>query len=107
MPIDSENCYTIEKINTFNKLMIKTINVEKDKFEFDGKYYMVCSDGICVQTLINDSFLYRIFIEDHKDNILVSPKLLNYLKNWYITNYYIVNDVSIYSSYWKMIWSAL
>ncbi|MBC8060157.1 MAG: hypothetical protein H7Y18_05775 [Clostridiaceae bacterium] len=79
MIVDSEKYYAIEKINTFNRLMISTIKTEENEFQFDGKNYWVCSDGVCVQTLINDRFLYRIFIEDHKDNILISHKLLNYL----------------------------
>ena len=79
MIVDSEKNYAIEKINAFNKLMIDTIKVKDDKFEFEGKHYMVSSDGVCVQTLINDRVLYRIFIEEGKNNSLVSHKLLNYL----------------------------
>ena len=82
MVIDYEEKYAIERINTFNKLMINTIKVKEDKFEFEDKNYMVSSDGVCVQTLINDSVLYRIFIEDPtKNNISVSDNLLNYLNN--------------------------
>ena len=79
MITDSEKDFTIEKINTFNRLMIDTIKVKEDKFEFQGKNYLVSSDGVCVQTLINDRFLYRIFIEGDKSNSFVSHKLLNYL----------------------------
>ena len=59
-----------ENSNRFNKLMIDTINAKEDEFQFDGDKYMVCSDGVCVQTLINDKILYRIFIEE--DNNLVN-----------------------------------
>jgi hypothetical protein len=78
---DSEKGYTIEKINTFNKLMIDTFKIKEDMFQFEGKDYTICSDGICVQTLINDRVLYRIFIEEDKNNSFVSQKLLNYLWN--------------------------
>ena len=72
-----EKSYTTEEINAFNKLMIKTIKGKEDNFKFDGKNYMVCSDGVRVQTLINGKILYRIFIEDPVDNITVNNKLLN------------------------------
>jgi len=52
-----------EKSNIFNKLMIDTIKAKEDEFQFEGDNYMVSSDGVCVQTLINDKILYRIFIE--------------------------------------------
>lgn len=52
-----------EKSNIFNKLMIDTIKSEEEAFQYEGHQYMVCSDGVCVQTLINDKILYRIFIE--------------------------------------------
>ena len=61
-----------EKSNIFNKLMIDTINAKEDEFQFEGDQYMVCSDGVCVQTLINDKILYRIFIEDDNNNNLVN-----------------------------------
>ena len=70
---------TIEKVNKFNKLMITTIKAKKDRFEFEDKNYMVYSDGVCVQTLINGSFLYRIFIENQEGNRVVSSKLSLYL----------------------------
>jgi len=61
--------------------VIETIKDKKDNFRFDNKYYTVYSDGVCVQTLINDKVLYRIFIEYPQDNVLTSKDLLNYLKN--------------------------
>ena len=78
---DCEKNYAMEKINIFNKLMIDAINGKEDKFQFEDKHYMVCSDGVCVQTLIDDRFLYRIFIEEDRNNNFVSHKLLNYLSN--------------------------
>ncbi|MGH4137794.1 hypothetical protein [Clostridium sp.] len=61
-----------EKSNIFNKLMIDTVNAKEDEFQFEGDQYNVCSDGVCVQTLINDKILYRIFIEEDKRNNLVT-----------------------------------
>lgn len=61
-----------EKSNIFNKLMIDTIKAKEDEFQFEGDQYMVCSDGVCVQTLINDKILYRIFIKEDKSNNLVN-----------------------------------
>lgn len=61
-----------EKSNIFNKLMIAAIKSNEDEFQFEGDQYIVCSDGVCVQTLINDKILYRIFIEEDKNNNLVT-----------------------------------
>ncbi|MBU3142759.1 hypothetical protein [Clostridium sp. CF012] len=61
-----------EKSNIFNKLMIDTIKAKEDEFQFEGDQYMVCSDGVCVQTLINDKILYRIFIKEDKSNNLIN-----------------------------------
>ena len=57
-----KNC-VFENINVFNELMINTVKSKDDKFQFEGNQYLVCSDGVCVQTLINDSVLYRIFMD--------------------------------------------
>jgi len=61
--INSEKNYGFENINKFNELMINTVNSKGDKFQFEGNQYIVCSDGVCVQTLIHDSVLYRIFMD--------------------------------------------
>jgi len=61
-----------EKSTIFNKLMIDTINANEEDFQFEGDQYMVSSDGVCVQTLINDKILYRIFIDDDNNNNLVN-----------------------------------
>jgi len=72
MIFDPKKNYGIEKINTFKKLMVSTIKAKEDEFQFEGNQYTVCSDGICVQTLINDCVLYRIFIDEDKNNNLVN-----------------------------------
>lgn len=79
MIIDCEKDNSLNKIKTFNKLMIDTIKLKEDAFKFQDKHYMVSSDGVCVQTLITERFLYRIFIEEDKNNKFISHKLLNYL----------------------------
>ena len=79
MIIDSDKSSSIKKVSIFNNLMINTVKDKENKFEFQGKNYLVCSDGVCVQTLINDSVLYRIFINEDKKNSLVSNKLVNYI----------------------------
>ncbi|MBU3189501.1 hypothetical protein K9O30_10355 [Clostridium bowmanii] len=61
-----------ENRNIFNKLMINAIKTNEDEFQFDGDKYMVCSDGVCVQTLIDDKILYRIYIEEDKYNNLIN-----------------------------------
>ena len=77
-----EDKKTIEGINVFNKLMINTIKANNNEFEFNGNNYKVCSDGVCVQTLINKRFLYRIFIEEYKNNSLTDNKLFKlYIEN--------------------------
>jgi len=55
--------FSPKKSNIFNKLMINSVKTKHDSFQFEGDRYMVCSDGVCVQTLINGRILYRIFIE--------------------------------------------
>ncbi len=42
--------------------MIDTIKAKEAEFQFEGHQYMVCSDGVCVQTLINNRILYRILL---------------------------------------------
>ena len=59
--------------------MINTVKDKEDEFEFKGNHYIVCSDGVCAQTLINERFLYRIFIEENRNNNSENLKLLNYL----------------------------
>lgn len=59
--------------------MIKTIKANDNEFEFKGNTYIVCSDGVCVQTLINGRSLYRIFIEEYKNNSFINDKLVNYI----------------------------
>ncbi|MCJ7691092.1 MAG: hypothetical protein MUO60_17510 [Clostridiaceae bacterium] len=61
-----------EKGTIFNKLMIDTINAKEEEFQFEGDRYMVSSDGVCVQTLINDRILYRIFIEEDKHKNIIN-----------------------------------
>ncbi|MBC2582179.1 hypothetical protein [Clostridium sp. DJ247] len=74
-----EKNYNIEKIKAFDKAMIKASKTNNDVFQFEGKQYIVCSYGECVQTLINDRILYRIFTEEHRNDISVGYKLLKYL----------------------------
>ncbi|MBU3179217.1 hypothetical protein LL037_15660 [Clostridium estertheticum] len=69
----------IKEINTFNKLMINTIKAKEREFEFKGHNYIVCSDGVCVQTLINERVLYRIFIEEYKNNNFINDKVANFI----------------------------
>lgn len=59
-----KNYDDINKNNIFNNLMIDTIMAKKAEFQFEGHQYIVCSDGICVQTLINDRILYRILLNN-------------------------------------------
>ena len=63
MLINSGKDCVFENINIFNDLMINTVKSKDDKFQFEGNQYLVSSDGVCVQTLINDRVLYRIFMD--------------------------------------------
>lgn len=56
--------YDIKKNDIFNKLMIDTVKAKEAEFNFEGDQYIVYSDGICVQTLINDRVLYRILLNN-------------------------------------------
>lgn len=80
MIIDCEKKYGFKEINTFNKLMINTIKSKENEFEFKGNHYTVWSDGVCVQTLINERFLYRIFIKEYKNTSFTNHKLVNFIK---------------------------
>ena len=80
MKLDCEKEYAIKNINTFNKLMINAIKAKENEFEFKGNHYTVWSDGICVQTLINERFLYRIFIKEYKNSSFTKHKLVNCIK---------------------------
>lgn len=74
-----EHNKNIEEINTFNKLMINTIKDKDSEFVFKGHNYTVCSDGVCVQTLINERFLYRIFLDEYKNSSLINDNLVKYM----------------------------
>ena len=74
-----EHKNNIEEINTFNKLMINTIKDKNSGFVFKGHNYTVCSDGVCVQTLINERFLYRIFLDEYKNSAFINDNLVNYI----------------------------
>ncbi|MCB2306914.1 hypothetical protein LGL08_12795 [Clostridium estertheticum] len=76
---DIEEKKVIKEINTFNELMINTIKAKEREFAFKGHNYMVCSDGVCVQTLINERFLYRIFIDEYKNNSFINEKVANFI----------------------------
>ncbi|MBW9171958.1 hypothetical protein K2F43_12155 [Clostridium estertheticum] len=76
---DIEEKDVIKEINIFNKLMINTIKANEREFEFKGHNYIVCSDGICVQTLINERVLYRIFIDEYKNNSFINDKVVNFI----------------------------
>jgi len=58
----SDKGYDIKNNNLFNKIMIDTIKAKEAEFQFEGHQYTVFSDGVCVQTLINDRILYRILL---------------------------------------------
>lgn len=73
------NDYNVEKVRTFDKAMIEAAKTNKDLFEFEGKQYIVCLYGGCVQTLVDDRLLYRIFIEEDKKDTSIGYKLLKYL----------------------------
>ncbi|NNU77233.1 hypothetical protein [Clostridium estertheticum] len=76
---DIEEKDVIKEIDIFNKLMINTIKANEREFEFKGHNYIVCSDGICVQTLINERVLYRIFIDEYKNNSFINDKVVNFI----------------------------
>jgi hypothetical protein len=80
MIINSEEDF-FEKIKVFDKIMIETTKANKDIFEFEDKQYTICSNGVFVQTLINNRILYRIFIDERKNDSSVHYNLLKYLKN--------------------------
>ncbi|MBU3185824.1 hypothetical protein [Clostridium estertheticum] len=76
---DIEEKNVIKEIDIFNKLMINTIKANEREFEFNGHNYIVYSDGICVQTLINERVLYRIFVDEYKNNSFINDKVVNFI----------------------------
>jgi len=80
MIICSEKTF-FEKIKVFDKIMIETAKTNNDMFEFEGKQYTICTNGVFVQTLINDRILYRIFIDELKNNTSIHYNLFKYIQN--------------------------
>lgn len=80
MLISSEKNF-LDKIKTFDKIMIEAAKTSRDVFEFENKKYTIGSNGVFVQTLINDRILYRIFIDERKNDNSVHHELFRCLKN--------------------------
>ncbi|OBR93737.1 MULTISPECIES: hypothetical protein [Clostridium] len=80
MIINSEKSF-FQKIKTFDKVMIETIKTNKDIFEFEDEQYAIYSNGVFVQTLINDRILYRIFIDECRNDASVHYDLFKCLHN--------------------------
>jgi len=80
MIISSEENF-FKKIKVFDKIMIETIKSNNSVFEFEDKQYTISSNGVFVQTLINDRILYRIFIDEGKNDTSAHYNLLKCLKN--------------------------
>ena len=81
MLISPEKSLTLETIRVFNRLMINSIN-NNYNFEFENKHYFTSSDGVCVQTLIDNRILYRIYLEENKNKDFLTNDLLEYLQNY-------------------------
>lgn len=86
MEINSGENYNMDKIRTFNKAMIEAIKNKEDMFEFENEQYNISSDGVFVQTLINNRILYRIYIEEEKNDDSINYELMNYLKSKTMTS---------------------
>ncbi len=80
MIISSEKNF-FKKIESFDKAMIETIKTNMDIFEFEDEKYTICSNGVFVQTLINDRILYRIFIDEYKNGASIHYDLFKCLHN--------------------------
>jgi hypothetical protein len=80
MIVSSEENF-FQKIKIFDKIMIETIKTDNSIFEFEDKQYTICSNGVFVQTLINDRILYRIFIDERRNNTSIHYNLFKYLQN--------------------------
>jgi hypothetical protein len=80
MIISSEENF-FEKIKIFDKIMIETIKDNNNVFEFENKQYTISSNGVLVQTLINDRILYRIFIDECRNDTSTHYNLLKCLQN--------------------------
>lgn len=81
MKINSGENYDMEKIRTFNKVMIEAIKNKADVFQFENEQFNIYSDGVFVQTLINNRILYRIYIEEEKNDDSINYELMDYLQS--------------------------
>lgn len=70
-----------EKIIIFDKIMIEAAKNNNNIFEFDDKQYTIYSNGVFVQTLIDERILYRIFIDELKNDASLHHNLFKYVKN--------------------------
>jgi hypothetical protein len=67
MVSDSQKSNSIKKISEFQNLMIEAAASNNPTFEYEGKNYDVHSDGVFVQTLIDNRILLRIYIDKDKN----------------------------------------
>lgn len=70
----------LEKIRDFERMMIKTIKNNEEVFEFNNKQYNVYPNGVFVQTLIEGKILYRIYMEEEKNDDSVRYDLMNHMQ---------------------------
>ncbi|OAA83575.1 hypothetical protein [Clostridium ljungdahlii] len=80
MVISCEEMF-FQKIKIFDRTMIEATKTNKEMFEFEDEQYDIYSNGIFVQTLINDRILYRIFIDEYRNDISVHYDLLKCLQH--------------------------
>lgn len=78
MLIYSKKNINLKRISEFDKHMITAAETNNTTFEFEGKDYSIYSDGVFVQTLIDNRFLYRIFIDKDKNKGYVNNTLLKF-----------------------------
>lgn len=70
----------LEKVKEFNKCLIDAATNNLANFKYQGEEYMVTAYGEFVQTLINDSILYKIYINEEKNTNELIEELAHYIK---------------------------
>lgn len=78
MVINSEEKHCLKKISEFENLMIETAATDKDDFKYEGKNYNVYSDGVFVQTIVENRVLFRIYMDKDKNKDYIFNSLFKY-----------------------------
>ncbi|MDP4177854.1 MAG: hypothetical protein Q8900_05865 [Bacillota bacterium] len=70
--------YNLENKKKFEKSMKKAAENGLSSFEYQSKTFEITVFGNCIQTLIDNRFLYRILVKNDNNSSTVRDNLVNF-----------------------------